>query len=349
MTAAASAPPPLIFVHVHYPDIWEEMAREIAQAFGRPFGLVVTHNGQAPQARLQTPHLAHYQEIVVENRGRDVLPFLTALRADLPPYEIGLKLHTKRSPHRDDGAEWRRFVTGSLLACDPGPAADGKGPDTDGPSINGSSIDGPGFDGSSVDGPSAWTLLCDEPALGLIAPEGHLLPLLGRLALNERPMKTMLTTLGLDTPIAALEEGRFAASTMFWFRAEALAPFRSPALDGLFEAESSQLDGTAAHAAERLFAHVCERQGFVASAMEAVPLIRAAAAGRDGAPLDADALRALSKAAFGQASNPFSIPMAAFWSQHRQLLHLAHLTYRHIPPPLWRAARRLIRRYSSRE
>lgn len=334
MTAAEPAQPPLIFVHVHYPDIWEEMAREIAQAFERPFGLVLTHGGSAPLSPPQTPHLAYYQEIVVENRGRDVLPFLTALRADLPPYEIGLKLHTKRSPHRDDGAEWRRFVTGSLLARRPGSAANGEGPGTDGP---------------GADGPGAWALLCDEPALGLIAPEGHLLPLRGRLALNERPMKSMLATLDLDTSVAALEAGRFAASTMFWFRAEALAPFRSPALDGLFEAESSQLDGTAAHAAERLFAHVCERQGFVASAMEAVPVIRAAAAGRGGAPLDADALRALSEAASGQASNPFSIPMAAFWSQHRQLLHLAHLTYRHIPPPLWRAARRLIRRYSSRD
>lgn len=337
MTAAL---PPLIFVHVHYPDIWEEMAREIAQAFRRPFGLVLTHGGHAPPARPQTPHLVHYQEIVVENRGRDVLPFLTALRADVPPYEIGLKLHTKRSPHRDDGAEWRRFVVGSLLA---------PGPDT--PVAAGASA-GTGADrlpdGLRAVSPAAWNLLRDEPALGLIAPEGHLLPLLGRLALNERPMRTMLATLGLEASMTEIEGGRFAASTMFWFRAEALAPFRAPALDALFEAESSQLDGTAAHAAERLFAHVCERQGFVATAMEAIPVIRSAGVGRGGVPLAPETLHTLSEAAFGQASNPFSIPLAAFWSQHRQLLHLAHLTYRHIPPPLWRAARRLIRRYALR-
>ncbi len=321
--------PPLIFVHVHYPDIWEEMAREIADAFGRPFGLVLTHGGQARLALPQTPHLAYHREIVTENRGRDVLPFLNALQADLPPYAIGLKLHTKRSPHRDDGAEWRRFVTGSLLSRDGG--------------------DKSGTLPADEDSPAAWRLLRDEPRLGLIAPHGHLLPLLGRLALNERPMKAMLAALGLDTPVDTVEEGRFAASTMFWFRAEALAPFRSRSLDTLFETESSQLDGTAAHAAERLFSHVCERQGFVASAMEALPAIRAAAAANGAAPLDAGTLRAVSETAFGEARNPFSIPMATFWSQHRQLLHLAHLTYRHIPPPLWRAARRLIRRYSPRD
>lgn len=325
--SAARAMPPLIFVHVHYPDIWDEMAREIAGAFGRPFGLVLTHSSGTERLALpQTPHLSYHRQIETENRGRDVLPFLTALRADLPPYEIGLKLHTKRSPHRDDGAQWRRFVTGSLLAR-PSDAA--------------------GADAEAALAPAAWSVLRDEPALGLIAPEGHMLPLKGRLALNERPMKTMLATLGLDTGVPALEAGRFAASTMFWFRADALAPFRAPALDGLFEAESSQLDGTAAHAAERLFAHVCERQGFVASAMEAVPAIRAATE-RNGGPLAADTLRGISEAASRQTPNPFSIPMAAFWARHRQLLHLAHLTYRHIPSPLWRAARRLIRRYSPR-
>lgn len=338
MPPAASPKPPLIVVHVHYPDVWEEMARDLAQAFDRPFGLVLTHGGGAPLARPDTLHLAYAREIAVENRGRDVRPFLVALGADLPAFDIGLKLHTKRSPHRDDGAQWRRFVTGSLLAHDP----------------------------ATDDGPAALALMEAQPALGLIAPQGHLLPLMGRLALNERPMLRMLSALGLDapdvdalnvdvpsldvlspeTPVAALEAGRFAASTMFWFRREALAPFRLPALDGLFETENAQLDGTAAHAAERLFAHVCERRGYVASAMEAAPAIREAA--RADGPLEAGALRALTEAALGRAENPFSIPMAAFWSRHRKLLRLAHLTYNHIPTPVWLAARRLIRRCSGR-
>ncbi|MBB3809133.1 lipopolysaccharide biosynthesis protein [Pseudochelatococcus contaminans] len=317
---AASELPPLIFVHVHYPDIWEEMARDIASAVNVPFGLVLTHCGQSTLAKPDTPYLVDYREIVVQNRGRDVLPFLTALRGDLPPYDIGLKLHTKRSPHRDDGAEWRRFLTRSLLS------RGGNGP-----------------------GPMALQTLRTEPHLGLIAPEGHLLPLQGRLALNEKPMAAMLSALGIFMRTSELHEGRFAASTMFWFRAEALSPFSAAELDPLFENEAAQLDGTAAHAAERLFVKVCESQGFAASSMEALPAIICAGDEQRGMnTLDRDTLRNLTDAAISTAANPFSLPMADFWSRHRRLLRLAHLTYRRVPPPLWRAMRRLVRRYASR-
>jgi lipopolysaccharide biosynthesis protein len=313
---------PMIFVHVHYPEIWEDMAREIAELCDKPFGLVLTHYGSAPLARPQTPCLAFCKEIVVENRGRDVLPFLQALRADLPPFEIGLKLHTKRSPHRDDGPQWRQFLTASLLA-------------------------------HNDEGLSAYQLMSEDSRIGIIAPQGHLLPLLGRVALNGPQMKKMLATLGINASIAALDDERFAAGTMFWFRRKAVVPFMDPALKSLFEPEESQLDGTAAHAAERLFAFVCEKEGFFATAMEAVtPLL---AAIRDAKQTGSDAvlplatLRSIWEQAYLEAVNPFSMPLASFWAKHRKLLLLAHLTYRHVPSPVWRAARRLIRRYTKRD
>lgn len=325
-----SASLPMIFVHVHYPDIWEDMAHEIAQLCDIPFGLVLTHNGEAPLACPQTPCLAFYKEIVTVNRGRDVLPFLQALRSDLPAFDIGLKLHTKRSPHRHDGAQWRQFLTASLLSHNTAQ--------------------------SQQKGPGAYHLMLEEPRIGIIAPQGHLLPLLGRVALNGPPMARMLSALGIDMPLAELDNHRFAASTMFWFRRTALASFINPALDELFEPEASQLDGTAAHAAERLFSLVCEKEGFIATAIEAVQPLTLAVHEAQNKPhasggderLPASALRELSEQAFMKADNPFAMPLASFWAQHRKLLLLAHLTYRHVPSPVWRTMRRMIRWYTGR-
>lgn len=325
-----SASLPMIFVHVHYPEVWEEMACEIAQLCDIPFGLVLTHSGEAPLARPQTPCLAFYKEIVTANRGRDVLPFLQALRADLPPFEVGLKLHTKRSPHRHDGAQWRQFLTASLLEHNAAVP--------------------------QQKGPGAYHLMVEEPRIGIIAPQGHLLPLLGRVALNGPSMARMLAAIGIDMPLTELDTYRFAASTMFWFRREALASFINPALDELFETEASQLDGTAAHAAERLFSLVCEEEGYLSTAMEAVqPLTsavreairKAQTSGGDGV-LPVSNLREISEQAFIEADNPFAMPLASFWGRHRKLLLLAHLTYRHVPSPIWRTARRLIRWYTRR-
>ncbi len=88
------------------------MARDLATAIQRPFGLVLTCRDAAMAlAAVDSPHVRFTRRVVVENRGRDVLPFMKALRNEGDGFEIGLKLHTKKSVHRDDGDDWRRFLT----------------------------------------------------------------------------------------------------------------------------------------------------------------------------------------------------------------------------------------------
>ena len=55
----------------------------------------------------------------------------------------------------------------------------------------------------------------------------------------------------------------FPAGSMFWFRPQAVAPLlkRRLTFDD-FPAESGQIDGTIAHAIERLFLYMAEAQGF---------------------------------------------------------------------------------------
>ena len=50
------------------------------------------------------------------NRGRDVLPFVHLVNAGvLDGYRAVCKVHTKRSPHRDDGDHWRRHLIAGIL------------------------------------------------------------------------------------------------------------------------------------------------------------------------------------------------------------------------------------------
>ncbi len=62
------------------------------------------------------------------------------------------------------------------------------------------------------------------PTLGLVAPEAHLLPLRSRIVLNGRITRRMMQAMGLGLTLPDLEERRFAAGSMFWFRREALSP-----------------------------------------------------------------------------------------------------------------------------
>ncbi|WP_279483065.1 rhamnan synthesis F family protein [Aureimonas sp. SK2] len=302
---------PVVFVHVHHPDVWAEMAREIGAAFARPFGLVLTcRDADMPLATVHSPHLAFTRRLTVENRGRDVLPFMKALRETGDGFEIGLKLHTKRSVHRADGDDWRRFLTRSLLS------GEGETPD-------------------------ALAAMERLPALGLVAPEAHLLPLRSRIVLNGRITRRMIEAMGLGLSLTELEARRFAAGSMFWFRRQALAPFADPALEPLFAPERGQLDGTAAHAAERLFAVVAERRGFVAAGTEALPALQGA---QPDAP--ADRLQALAEEAAAGSRNPFVLPLARFWQTYPLALVAAHYLYVYSPKPVWRTARALFKRFT---
>lgn len=303
---------PIVFVHVHHPDVWEEMARDLATAIQRPFGLVLTcRDAGMTLAAVDSPHVLFARRVVVENRGRDVLPFMKALRAEGDGFEIGLKLHTKKSVHRDDGDDWRRFLTRSLLA---------------------------GTDGT----PAALAAMERLPTLGLVVPEAHLLGLRGRIVLNGRITRRMLSALRMDLTLSELEEQRFAAGSMFWFRRKALSPLADPALEGLFAPERGQLDGTAAHAAERLFAAITHRQGYLAAGAEALPALLDAA----DTVASREAMGEIVERSARDAENPFVLPMSQFWQRHPWMLIAAHHVYTRSPQPIWRVARTLFRRFT---
>ena len=230
----------VLFAHVYYLDIWREMAEIIAGRLPVPFRLIITtpHDPDEPE-RPDTPFLLEQTVHRMENRGRDILPFLKAMEAETRPFEIGLKLHTKRSPHRPDGEAWRQAIVGSLL-----PSRDGV--------------------------EEILATLRRNPHVGLLAPQGLLLPLQDRLGENLRTMRHLATAAGGEFTRADGKAGHFVAGSMFWFRREALAGLGASQLSAEFEAETGQLDATAAHAVERLFVWRAERWRLIALPVDAL-------------------------------------------------------------------------------
>ena len=214
---------PCAVIHAWYLDVFDEILDAI-QASGIRWRLVVTTvaaHADAVRSRLARLDLASELE-VVENRGRDILPFLRVADRLLDEgVDLVLKLHTKRSLHRPDGDVWRRDLVSRLLAA-----------------------------GRAT---KILEAFAKDRGLGLVAPEGHLQPLDEHSGDNSDALGYLFTRLGIAGPGVA--ECSFVGGSMFWVRLEALRPLLDAHLEEwLFEPETGQLDGTLAHAIERVFA-----------------------------------------------------------------------------------------------
>lgn len=213
---------PCVVVHAWYPEVLPEILTAL-KASALTWRIIIT-TGAAKRAEVERCLDAASLRAdvrVFENRGRDVLPFLHIADELLDAGEqVVLKLHTKRSIHREDGDAWRAEMIKSLLA------------------------------------PARATKLLDafkDPALGIVAPEGHIHPLAFFLSANEAAINHLLRRTGTrwkdDDP-----DLTFPAGSMFWIRLDTLRPLLDAHLsDDDFEPEAGQLDGTLAHAIERLF------------------------------------------------------------------------------------------------
>jgi lipopolysaccharide biosynthesis protein len=246
---AGSDLPVALFVHVHYADVWADMAEMIAERLTLPFRLVLTSSlPERDLVGLVSPHLNETLFFATENRGRDIRPFLQAYAA-VDGYEIGLKLHTKRSIHRLDGDEWRDWMLSSLLP-DGGQTA------------------------------ALVSALARDPRIGMVSAEGSLLRIRPWIMRNTEGMEKVARILGLDLA-RPLATSRFAAGSMFWFRRSALEGLADPRLLPIFEPEAGQVDGTIAHAIERITAVLAERNGMLALPSNILPVFGADFASSD--------------------------------------------------------------------
>lgn len=217
-----------VVLHLFHTEIWPQFARRLAPVLDGHLDLLVTLPPR--QAACRARILAacpRARVLTVPNRGRDVLPFLVVARElDRLGYEYVLKLHSKKSAHRPDGAQWLEQILACLV------------PET------------------QESFARADEILRDR-ATGLVGPAGQYLSLAVNFAANEALVTRNLRRVA-GRECAERVRGRpgqfgFFAGTMFWARLDALRPVlgRRACLRG-FAREAGQIDGTQAHALERV-------------------------------------------------------------------------------------------------
>ncbi|MDW7643565.1 MAG: glycoside hydrolase family 99-like domain-containing protein, partial [Desulfuromonadales bacterium] len=210
-----------IIIHAFYEDVFIDIIKRLSGVH-IPFKLFVTtpHDLYGRIEDVLSSSGFHYSLAPVENRGRDVLPFLKTFRKIVAEgYAYFLKIHTKKSFHREDGDYWRDDLYGKLLSND------------------------------AVQ--RAISIFNENNRVGLIGPSGHVVPMEFYFGSNAKTVERLARRLGqsLEMTISL----NFVAGTMFFARTDALLPLLNLELsDSDFEPEAGQIDGTLAHALERV-------------------------------------------------------------------------------------------------
>lgn len=253
-----------IIIHLYYIEMWDELKvylNQIEEKFDLYISII---KEKAHFEETIKNDFADAQVFKLENQGRDVGPFLEIMgRIKYLDYKYIAKLHSKKSPHANNGSDWRKYSFDSLI-------------------------------GSNRAVQQAIKTLESNPDVGVVCGISNIFSFKKwGLGSNAQPMKNLSFTLGLEKEFDALlkyckeneknidedfednlvsfnenravldEEYIFPAGTMFWFK-----PL---ALQGLFElgwgcldfpSEEGQLDGTMAHAIERMIGLICKSNGF---------------------------------------------------------------------------------------
>lgn len=213
--------PIAIVIHAFYEEVFDEILVYLKKLRSIQYVLYVT----APAGNmdgLQKKLLQSGQQFIllqVENRGRDVLPFLKIMPHVVQAnHEIVIKVHTKKSLHREDGDVWRQDLFQELI--------------------------------SEEAVTNVLNYFEANQNVGILGPRNHIVPMSYYWGANARTVYSLAKRLGVDLNI--VDRLSFIAGTMFCAKVSALIPLLNLSInEDDFEEESGQIDGTLAHAVER--------------------------------------------------------------------------------------------------
>ena len=209
-----------VILHIYYPEMWTEIASYLSN-LGEEFDLFITLPNDVliskEMIRVDFPNAQIYR---CENRGRDIAPFLSVFSSiSQLGYKYLCKIHTKKSPHIPIGRDWGEDMLSKLI-------------------------------GSSNIIQKIKKAFDEHPDWGIIAPYGHVVP--WNYYWQENVAKVTELARAIGAPFENFDFC-YVAGSMFWFRPESLFPiFKAGILPQDFEIEKGQVDGTLAHAIERL-------------------------------------------------------------------------------------------------
>ncbi|WP_232520815.1 glycoside hydrolase family 99-like domain-containing protein [Rhodobacter sp. CZR27] len=223
--------PHAVVVHVYYPDLWPEFAERLRR-LTLPFDLYVTLTYRGDETdELARAIRAEFPAAFVTpmpNRGRDILPFLTLLNAGaLDGYRAVCKFHTKKSPHRQDGDIWRRHLIEGIL---PEKGLEEK-----------------------------LEAFVNDPTAAFWVADGQHYTGTEWWGSNVEATRRLLQRIEIPMERDRLS---FPAGSIYWVKPLVLGLLRSLRLRPEdFDPEEGQVDGTIAHAIERVLGYLAARAG----------------------------------------------------------------------------------------
>jgi len=216
-----------VILHLHYDELWPDIRGYLKRSLGDcGFDLYVSVTSSvAVQKVLEEFPDANIK--LVENRGRDILPFVHILEGIIDlGYTAVCKIHSKRSVYRSDGDNIRDEIFDALM-------------------------------GSKEKVEEILSRFKNNARLGLVAPKNYLIKHTDHnMTFDKEIVLRLATHLNID-----FRYDTFPAGCMFWFSPKSLE--RLLAIDAsFFEIESGLADGTSAHAVERIFCQIVVEQNY---------------------------------------------------------------------------------------
>ena len=205
------------FIHVYYPDIGVYL---IDECLDNGLDIYISFIEGTDYQPLIKKYGDKIKYKVFENRGRDIAPFVLGFREEIEQYEFALHLHTKKSLHYGkERRDWLEYSLESLLG--------------------------------NIE--TVEEIFAEDEQVSIVFPEPpDFIKDLMNWGYNFNKVYKLMQMLGRK--IDKFCKFDFPAGSMFWFRVRDLMPIFNLNLSLYhFEREDSQVDGTLAHAIERLF------------------------------------------------------------------------------------------------
>lgn len=217
-----------LLIHAYYPEVLGDIQQRLQQNQLQADIWITITDPQALKTAQQ--HLPQARIYLVPNLGRDVAPYLS-LYPLMAHYQVILKIHTKKSIHRTDGNQWRSYLYDQLLPRDPATMQ------------------------------NLLKQFNQNHSIGLLSPDGHHVPLKKFYGNNRNWINRLIQKLDLPQLKGST---KFIAGTMFWYKPTALnALIHQPIQTGdFYHFMPGQIDGSLAHALERIFSHLAHTNGW---------------------------------------------------------------------------------------
>lgn len=224
-----------VVIHVFYTDILERII-DLLKDSGYHADLLITCPSSLQSeieelAKCLKEDFRNISVFPMENKGRDILPFIK-LGEQISNYDLVCKLHTKKSDYSKELNNWSDYLFSRLI-------------------------------GSREVLERNISYFLDNDKLGILSP-GWFPQYPGKKynwGSNRERVNELIRILNIGKP--APNKITFPAGSMLWFRPLSLQPiFSNQEIFDQFEEEKGQLDGTLAHAIERMFHLIAERQGY---------------------------------------------------------------------------------------